>query len=468
VRLVVALTTTILLCLVVPVGASAIVPANGGDAGGSTLTINNGPGDQTEPKVSGDLAVYTDKDFINGSNIHYFDFLTGTDHVVPRSAPFDSDNLSDVGAGRIVFTRTRVSDLKAAAMFYDVASGALQELDPQAPQVPMDRFVTVIGANTVAYQELEVGNGDIYAYDLVSGIATNLSHAFDSDGNPSVSPGGDVVVWERCFGSNCDILQSLRAGGIWGAPTTVAATSSTEGNPDSDGITVVYDSDRPSATAKDIYLRPVAGGTETQLGLAGAQQNPTIANGVIAFETHEGTSWDLSVYVIATNTLFRVTNTPTVDEVLNDMSVLPDGSVRLVWAAADVLGSEHDVYARTFTLPSMAPFTAMVQQPINVDGSSVFRASRGVIPVKFTLAAGGSSTCTLPPATIAVTRLAGAVTGVVNESDYVSPADSGSNFRVDSCQYIYNLNAKALSAGLYRIEILIDGVAVGNATFELR
>jgi hypothetical protein len=273
-RFIRALTVTVLASLLVPVGASAIVPANGGDAGGLTLTINNGPGDQTEPKVSGDLAVYTDKDFINGSNIHYFDFLTGIDHVVPRSAPLDSDNLSDVGAGRIVFTRTRAGDGKSAAMFYDVASGALHELDPQAPQVPMTRFGTVIGANTVAYQELAAGNGDIYAYDLVSGMATNLSQAFDSDGNPSVSPGGDVVVWERCVGSNCDILQSLRAGGIWGAPTTVAATSSTEGNPDSDGITVVYDSERPSVTAKDIYFRPVAGGTETQLSLAGAQQIP--------------------------------------------------------------------------------------------------------------------------------------------------------------------------------------------------
>jgi hypothetical protein len=174
------------------------------------------------------------------------------------------------------------------------------------------------------------------------------------------------------------------------------------------------------------------------------------------------------VYVIATNMLFRVTNTATVDEVLNDMSVLSDGSVRIVWAAADVLGVEHDVYARTFALPSRAPFTAMIQQPIDVDGSSVFRASRGVIPVKFSLAVGGSSTCTLPPATIAVTRLAGAVTGVVNESDYLSPADSGSNFRVDSCQYIYNVNARALSAGVYRVEILIDGAPVGNATFELR
>jgi hypothetical protein len=74
----------------------------------------------------------------------------------------------------------------------------------------------------------------------------------------------------------------------------------------------------------------------------------------------------------------------------------------------------------------------------------------------------------LPPATIAVTRTAGGVIGEVNESVYSSPADSGSNFRIDSCQYIYNLNSSALGVGTYRVDILISGQAVGSATFQLK
>src|SRR5580765_6909098 len=111
--------------------AGAITPASGGDAGGISVTINNSVGDQTEPRVSGDLAVYTDKDFVNGSKIHYFDLITGIDHLVPGGAAGDSDNLSDVGGNRIVFSRTRVADGKTAAMVFDVASGTLNELDPQ-------------------------------------------------------------------------------------------------------------------------------------------------------------------------------------------------------------------------------------------------------------------------------------------------------------------------------------------------
>jgi hypothetical protein len=90
-----------------------------------------------------------------------------------------------------------------------------------------------------------------------------------------------------------------------------------------------------------------------------------------------------------------------------------------------------------------------------------------VVPVKFNLTLGGVATCDLPLATIAVTRTAGGVIGEINESDYSGNADTGSNFRIDSCQYVYNLNAQALGVGTYRVDILIDGQVVGNAVFAL-
>src|SRR6266513_2492600 len=75
-------------------------------------------------------------------------------------------------------------------------------------------------------------------------------------------------------------------------------------------------------------------------------------------------------------------------------------------------------------------YAASIQQPINADGTSVFNGRRGVVLVKFTLTLGGVATCTLPPATIAVTRTAGGTTGPIDESDYNGSADNGSNFRV--------------------------------------
>jgi hypothetical protein len=113
---------------------------------------------------------------------------------------------------------------------------------------------------------------------------------------------------------------------------------------------------------------------------------------------------------------------------------------------------------------------AFVQQPINSDGSSVFRVKRGVVPVKFSLTRNQIATCDLPAATVALTRTAGAVVGTIDESVYLSPSDVGSNFRIDSaaCQYVYNLDSSSLGVGEYRVDILINGNVVGSGVFGLQ
>jgi hypothetical protein len=113
-------------------------------------------------------------------------------------------------------------------------------------------------------------------------------------------------------------------------------------------------------------------------------------------------------------------------------------------------------------------YAAQIQQPINADGTSVFNVRRGVVPVKFTLTLNGVVTCNLPPATIAVTRTAGGTTGPIDESVYTGSADTGSNFRISNCQYVYNLSASALGVGTYRVDIITNAQIVGSATFQLR
>jgi hypothetical protein len=88
--------------------------------------------------------------------------------------------------------------------------------------------------------------------------------------------------------------------------------------------------------------------------------------------------------------------------------------------------------------------------------------------VKFTLTLDSVATCDLPSATIAVTGTAGDTVGPVDESLYGGSADTGSNFRIDSCQYIYNLSASALGVGTYRVDIIINGQVVGSVAFGLR
>ena len=91
-----------------------------------------------------------------------------------------------------------------------------------------------------------------------------------------------------------------------------------------------------------------------------------------------------------------------------------------------------------------------------------------MVPAKFTLTQDGVATCALPAATIALTRTAGGTTGAVNESVYSMSADTGSNFRIVSCQYVYNLNSGALGVGTYRVDIKINGTVVGSGIFQLK
>ena len=139
-----------------------------------------------------------------------------------------------------------------------------------------------------------------------------------------------------------------------------------------------------------------------------------------------------------------------------------DNTITAVVTAQD--GTTTKTYIVTVT---RAAYSAQVQQPINADGSSVFNANRGVVPVKFTLTYNGVATCTLPPAAIAVTRTSGGTTGTIDEAVYVMAADNGSNFRIDGCQYAYNLSSSALGVGTYRVDIKINGQVVGSAVFQL-
>jgi hypothetical protein len=74
----------------------------------------------------------------------------------------------------------------------------------------------------------------------------------------------------------------------------------------------------------------------------------------------------------------------------------------------------------------------------------------------------------LPAATIALTRTSGGTTGTIDESVYSGSADNGSNFRIDSCRYVYNLSASALGVGTYRVDIKINGQVVGSGSFQLK
>src|SRR5712691_9557925 len=85
-----------------PVAAQVLVPPSPEPVTSPVVTVNGGPGEQTDPHVNGDLATYTDQ----GLRIHYFTFPNGPDLTVPRAGFWDI--LPDISNGRIVFTSVAV------------------------------------------------------------------------------------------------------------------------------------------------------------------------------------------------------------------------------------------------------------------------------------------------------------------------------------------------------------------------
>ena len=99
------------------------------------------------------------------------------------------------------------------------------------------------------------------------------------------------------------------------------------------------------------------------------------------------------------------------------------------------------------------------QQPINTDGTSVFK-SGSTIPVKFRLS-GASAAATNLDARLYWTKLSNGVAGTETEAVSTSAASEGNQFRYSDGQYIFNLNTKSMSGeGTYQLRVdLGDGVS---------
>jgi hypothetical protein len=109
--------------------------------------------------------------------------------------------------------------------------------------------------------------------------------------------------------------------------------------------------------------------------------------------------------------------------------------------------------------------TFSIGQPINADGSSVFKAKRGVIPVKLV----GCTNPNLAPQ-ISIVQTSGSSPGPVNDVSSVSAADTGTTMRFDPTagQYIYNLDVSSLAgAGSYTLTITVAGETVATVVFGL-
>ena len=415
------------------------------------ITINGSPGDQTDPHVDKDLASYTDAP---SNQVRYYRFSTGADLAIPQDATTLFDVLSDANGGRIAFSRVELD--RNAIFVFDPATESLTEIDPHAGS---NRQGVALGGNTLAFVDMSSGQGDIYAYDLGANPpkppqAVSLDP--NAEQNPNVSPDGNTIVWENCPVSivNCHIFKGIFSGGAWSVSAVGPPTTDPEGNPDTDGTWIVYDANRTgNATGQDIYYQAVGGGPEFQLAILGAQQNPSIKGGYIGFESRATSSSpaDLFVYDIANNILYQVTATPSIDENLNDLSLLDNGDIRMVWAANDGAAGDENIHATTFT-----PIHPAVYQICPLYDSNVAKKAGSAYPIKIQLcdASGANlSSSSITLHAVSVTRISSNTPTVLADTGNANP---DFDFRYDSSLegYVFNLSTKGYATGTYNLNFI--------------
>jgi len=108
-------------------------------------------------------------------------------------------------------------------------------------------------------------------------------------------------------------------------------------------------------------------------------------------------------------------------------------------------------------------------QPINSDGSSIFK-SGSTVPVKFQLRAPSGTYITDAIAKISYTKITDNVLGTFSEAVSTSAATTGNLFRYDSSsnQYIFNLSTKGLTKGTYMLQVSFEGGTSQYITISLK
>jgi hypothetical protein len=140
------------------------------------------------------------------------------------------------------------------------------------------------------------------------------------------------------------------------------------------------------------------------------------------------------------------------------------GTTTVTCSATDAAGNTK---TGTFTVKVTYAWSGVLQ-PVNADGSSIFKAN-STVPVKFQLTGASAGIANLE-AKLYIAKVSNNIVGTEEEATSNAAADSGNVFRYDAAsrQYVFNSGTRSLEVGTYQLRIDLGDGTTNTVTVSLR
>lgn len=265
---------------------------------GSETRITTNSSIQAEPRINGNIIVWTD--YRNGGSnrdVYMYNLANGTETQITTN-PYDQF-FPDVYGNRIVYTGRSTSNSPPHIYLYDLSTNSETLLTNNSY---MQTLPSIYG-DKVVYSDNRSGNWGIYLYNL----STNTEQIIANVGDwPQVSD--NYIVWMNGTGG---IYKTYYYNLNSGSAQAIASSNSDQMYPYVYGTKIVY-AGRAVAGGPDwdIYLYDILTGTETRLTSASGVQTtkPSIAGNYVSWVDYRGGyTGDIYLYNLSNNTEAKLT-----------------------------------------------------------------------------------------------------------------------------------------------------------------
>jgi len=310
---------------------------------GSERRITSDPGDQSNPRISGQHIVYTD-DRHGQLEIYLYDLENDTETRITTDP--GAQIQPDVASGHVVFTSALLQSgvPNVEILLYEIATGTTSSVSGH----PADQRAAAIGGGAngliVAWQDerdrmpgREDEGANVYLRRVSTGGFEQVTEARSDEWLPAVAQ--NRVAYERFSGGNSDIgLFDVASG----RSVPIVEHPATQSDPDLDGDYVVWQDDRKGDF--DIYLLDLDEGIPRQITRDSADQlRPSVSGSLLVWDDARSGSWDVWAQDLATGVAFQVTSGPA------DQQAAHVDGLRIVYQ--DSRDGQLDIYLYEFPTP---------------------------------------------------------------------------------------------------------------------